>query len=1347
MMKRILLFCFTTCLSLSLFAQVPANDDCSGIIDLGFGPSCDSTIYSNVDATASEIFDPPSTDNIPSCWDNVNNDVWFEFTVPADGSIVDFTLTIGGIDDNGNTMNQPQVAIYRGECLTNELDELLCAKADVGETSVEIDLLGLTPGIPYFLRVDAFSASATPNWGDFIVCVDSLQQVNTIDQGGSTSCSGELYDSGGPDENYGDGESNVFSICPPAPNNNCITYTLEYYNIEAGAEQINIYNGNSTNAPLLASISGNSFDTNTEGGVCFVTQADQGCITIEFISDGSNNFEGFASNWECSTQPCETLDQLQVDPNVSSIDIEDAVATPQTLVTVDTIICDQGQYGTFVGDGTDLGLSKGLILTSGSIDNAVGPNSTGSVTAVTGSGGDDDLDFLSSLTGGSTSNDACIVELDVFVATDELAFEYIFGSEEYPEFVNSTFNDIFALLISGPDIAGDPGLNNQLNIATIPGTNTQVEINSVNQGLNWQYYRSNANGQSIEYDGLTSDFLGVKKSLTARADVTPCNTYHLKFAVADRGDSSFDSGVFISEIKGGTPDLSVNFASGIDYLIEGCSGTDDELVISLNNPQDDLQSYGVTVSGTATQGVDYILNLPDTVFITPGETELTFPLIPIMDNLPEGTETIIITLSNNFGCGNINLAEITIELQDEPEVVINLGQDSAFVCQNEGITLSVDGASSYFWTPVSVVDPSDPSMPFATPTVDTWVNVIGTVGPCTAEDSIFLQVIDPQVSINPITVTDICEGESVTLQAVNNVGNQGLTWIPNATLPDPNAQIITDTPPVTTTYTATVELEGCPETATFTVNVDPFDFPDLTTTDTTLCQSFSFEAAQPIPGTSTTYIWTPNNILIDDTTVPNPTITADDGTVIYTVVATSVNGYCSETAEVVVTGVPASAPISNPDTIEVCLGETVDLAANTSTAGVGFQWLSNPFDPTLTPATDTNLTVTPTISTTYFTELIVGACTVYDSIFVRVDSLPDMSLEPVPFKDIYCAGDIISLVTPTYEPSDFPAIMHMWDSDTLIFSSLENLNLVLEAYEAATYTRVTTNRACSDISNITIEVVDPILDLLWTDTTICAGETLENIEFAGEANHMWTPTEGITSGAETNTITLEPTQSVDYTVTATISDCPASATASVTVNPTPVINITPDPADPTQVGTAITFTAEGSGFDPDNAQYIWTYNGVEVGNTNPIDITILEVGTEQEAVNLVQVTVINEFGCTGISNNLSIEGTIPDYFAPNAFTPDGDGVNDFFNLAFTGQEEDAPLGPITFSRFSVWNRWGNLVYNNENPTQGWDGTIDGEPAPSDVYVFFIQIELPNGEIRTFPNDNDPDNAKDLTLIR
>ena len=1422
MIRIILLFCFSL-LTISTFAQ-PANDDCGGIIDLGEGPSCDSTTYNNANATATQIFNPPNNFNVPSCWDNVNNDVWFQFTVPADGSIVDFTIAVGGYDINGDALSQPQLAVYRGDCAVNELDELLCAKADAGESELELDLLGLTPGIPYFLRIDTYSATATPNFGDFVVCVDTLRQVNTIDEGFSNSCSGELYDTGGPDDDYGNGENNVFTICPPAPSNNCITYTMEYYNIESFSDEINIYDGSDVNGTLLANLDGFDSNGDTDGAVCFVTQASSGCITIEMLTDGNGTFEGFASNWACSTQPCEDPAGLQVDATISTATIAESISSPQTVVTIDTIICPDGAYGTFIGDDTDLGMSKGLLLTTGGVNRAVGPNNSpgdfggGDFEAP----GDADLDTLSANTGSNIlSFDACVVELDVFAAGDELTFEYIFGSEEYPEYVNS-INDIFAFLISGPGIVGDPTINNQLNIATIPGTNTPIEINSVNNVTNWEYFRNNINGESIQYDGLTSDFLGVKKSLTARADVTPCNTYHLKLAVADRSDGIFDSGVFIAEISGGKPQAGLESQIGIDYLVEGCSGIEEEVTFFINEAQEDETTFVVNIGGTALNGIDFTfpLNDGDTLRIPAGQTSVSFPIVPITDLQAEGTETIDISLTFNFGCGDIVYYEFTIPIEDEPVIEIATG-DTAFVCLDGGVSLNVEGATTYFWTPVSLFPNSDPSSasPFAEPTTSGYVSVVGQVGPCTDTDSTFLQIIDPQISINALTVTDICEGTNISLEAVNNVGNQGLVWSPMVS--NPNDPIITDDPSVTTTYSAIVELEGCQDTATYTVNVDAFDFPNLTTTDTTICESYTFVAADSILNTTTTYVWTPDTNLNDNMS-PSPTIEATAGTVTYTVTATSENAFCSQSAMVTVTGVPANADINNADLTEICDGESVDLTANTSTAGVGFEWFSVPADPTLS-STDTIQTVTPEVTTTYYTQLTVGACTVFDSVLVRLDSMPDLQIMAIPDKAVYCVGDTVILVSPTYQPSSFPAIMHMWNPDISIQSDLENLNLVVSADETKTYTRTTTNRGCDTVTTFLLEVIEPVLQLSWTDTTICVGQSVQIEELVGDDNFSWSPSEVVTAGGDTNNPTLAPTDDVVITVNATVQDCPAEPavanievlqfspdamlsfswndtticlgeevqveafgadgnyvwtpqggillgentstptfspgdtmsyilnatldncpvrpdTVTVNVNPLPNVFIVANPSGPAvPVGTLVEFTASVD--NPNSTLFFWTYNNMTAGTDNPTFIRILEEGGGSN--NLVMVTVEDEFGCEG-TDDKEMEGTIPDYRIPNAFTPDGDGVNDFFNITYQGFQDIGELGPVEVVTFKVWNRWGNLVYDNENPTQGWDGMIDDKAAPMDVYVYLIQVEFPNGTTMNLKGEN---GKSDITLIR
>lgn len=175
-MKKLLffvIFCFSL-IPFSTYAQVD-HDDCENSIFLGEAPSCPTDIFTSIGATTSTISSIPEFE-IPSCWSNVGNDVWASFTVPADGSYVDFQLSVNGASDgpNGQAMIQPQLALYRGECMEDGLVELACELGAIGSESVQINVEGLTPGNEYFLRISTYSATATPNDGDFKVCVDTI---------------------------------------------------------------------------------------------------------------------------------------------------------------------------------------------------------------------------------------------------------------------------------------------------------------------------------------------------------------------------------------------------------------------------------------------------------------------------------------------------------------------------------------------------------------------------------------------------------------------------------------------------------------------------------------------------------------------------------------------------------------------------------------------------------------------------------------------------------------------------------------------------------------------------------------------------------------------------------------------------------------------------------------------------------------------------------------------------------------------------------------------------------------------------------------------------------------------
>ena len=270
-------------------------------------------------------------------------------------------------------------------------------------------------------------------------------------------------------------------------------------------------------------------------------------------------------------------------------------------------------------------------------------------------------------------------------------------------------------------------------------------------------------------------------------------------AVADRGDWSLDSGVFISEIKGGAPHLSVSFASGIDYLVEKCTGNSDQLLITLDNAPDTATSYIVQIGGSATLGVDYTLPIPAVITFLPGQSQLAFPIIPIADNIAEGLETITVSLIKDYGCGAVNLETITVNLEDAVVVKVTAG-DTAYVCAGGTLQLEATGAANYFWSPPGAVSNPNIGNPTIKPLTDILLHVLGTVGTCTSEDSVFVHIISPMIDVMALAPTNICLGKSVPLQETDNVNHAGLVWSPSAGLNDVNSPTPIATPTESTVY-------------------------------------------------------------------------------------------------------------------------------------------------------------------------------------------------------------------------------------------------------------------------------------------------------------------------------------------------------------------------------------------------------------------------------------------------------------------------------------------------------------------------------------------------------------------
>lgn len=250
----------------------------------------------------------------------------------------------------------------------------------------------------------------------------------------------------------------------------------------------------------------------------------------------------------CSTLPLTA--QLSVAPLNGSQQLGTMLAGVGITISNAVITCDTNAHGTFNGVLSNVGINAGLVLSTGSIFDLHGPNANGGTSTMLNAPGDADMSTLTT----QVTYDACILEFDFVPVGDTLLFNYVFGSEEYPEFVNSAFNDGFAMWLSGP------GYTVPTNVAKLPGTGIDVTVNNVNAGTNPGFYVDNGDGGTAPQNADTTviQFDGFTTNMTSISAVVPGSSYHLKIGVADAGDGVYDTGVFLQGGSFRTAGAAVN---------------------------------------------------------------------------------------------------------------------------------------------------------------------------------------------------------------------------------------------------------------------------------------------------------------------------------------------------------------------------------------------------------------------------------------------------------------------------------------------------------------------------------------------------------------------------------------------------------------------------------------------------------------------------------------------------------------------------------------------------------------------------------------------------------------------
>jgi gliding motility-associated-like protein len=360
------------------------------------------------------------------------------------------------------------------------------------------------------------------------------------------------------------------------------------------------------------------------------------------------------------------------------------------------------QIGTF-GGTSNIGFTGGVVLSSGAASELVGPANLATGGQVNVSGITNTMNptignlltianaNLQSLGLGSATlaTDGAILEFDFVPISNVVSFNFVFSSDEYLTYVNTQFNDIFGFFVAGPGITGPysaPGgfPNGSVNLALVPGTNSPITISTIHPNLNSQYYIDNAGGQTHTMNGFTIP-------IPITFDVICGETYHFKFAVADVADNYLSTAVFLENDSFTSPpvDLTLETASGSDTIPEACV---DANVLFIRSACESLDTLIVdyTVTGTAQNGVDFNI-AASPITMLPGQDTAAINIVPIVDVIPEGTETIIVQVSYIDGQGNPQVISGTLFLSDIQPVVLD-ETDLTLKCFNDSIVIGIDAS-------------------------------------------------------------------------------------------------------------------------------------------------------------------------------------------------------------------------------------------------------------------------------------------------------------------------------------------------------------------------------------------------------------------------------------------------------------------------------------------------------------------------------------------------------------------------------------------------------------------------------------------------------------------------------
>lgn len=368
---------------------------------------------------------------------------------------------------------------------------------------------------------------------------------------------------------------------------------------------------------------------------------------------------------------------------------------------------------------------------------------------------------------------------------------------------------------------------------------------------------------------------------------------------------------------------------------------------------------------------------------------------------------------------------------------------------------------------------------------------------------------------------------------------------------------------------------------------------------------------------------------------------------------------CSAMFDATVTLMPTLSVALGNDT-SICQGTSLLLDAGSP--GSTYAWSNGA----------TTQTISVTTGNTFSVTLSNGGCSATDAIVVTAVAAPSDQLNNV----TVCV--------------DQPPTLNAGNAGSTYLWSTGATTQTIVASASATYSVTITNpTGCMGTFDAVVQLVQPPIVSLGADTVLCEGQHLEVDAGHPGASYIWS------TGVTTQTTFIDQTGT--FSVTVNNGYCQRSDAITVQFNPSPARMAA------NQFYTCLDEEPHYVILDAGNpgSRYDWSS-----GETSQVILA--------GAYGWYIVQVTNEFDCAGRDSANVIEFCPSAIWVPNTFTPNGDGTNDIF----------IPVGKnIAKMHLYVFDRWGEMLFESDDPTMGWDGTYGGDVVKNDMYVWRLTYQF------------------------